>query len=428
MGRKVCKMINYIKKEPLFKNMFTYLVISLLLMWSILLISQYYLLEQVHRDQIKLNQEVVGRLVSVYPERELEIVKTVINKNDEKYLEIGNKTLLKYGYDINTKAFEDDIFKGSFYMFMACTIVGAFVIMFLNIILFLRGSKYFGERLEYFSKNIDKVMAGDYSINMIGDTEGILSRISIQFEQMTRRLKISFEALEKEKDNIKSLITDISHQLKTPLASIKMFNSLLLEENVEEDERIEFLNRSRADINKLEWLTGSLVKLSRLEAGMINLKKEKGDIKETICEAINDVYLKASKKDIDISLEEDENILILYDFKWTKEAIINVIENAIKYTEAGGYIRISVNKMESYVRLDIEDNGIGIEEDETNNIFKRFYRGNSKIVQGSEGSGVGLYLTRKILEEQGGCITVKSEKDQGTTFSLFLQNCYEGWK
>lgn len=419
-------MINYIKKEPLFKNMFTYLVTSLFLMWSILLISQYYFLEQVHREQIKLNQEVVGKLVSIYPEKELEIVKTVINKNNEKYLEVGNKTLLKYGYNINTKAFEDDIFKGSFYKFIACTIVGAFVIMSLNIILFLWESKYFAERLEYFSRNIDKVMAGDYSVNMISDTEGILSRISIQFEQMTRRLKISFESLEKEKENIKSLITDISHQLKTPLASIKMFNSLLLEENIEEGERIEFLNRSRADINKLEWLTGSLVKLSRLEAGMINLKKEKGDIRETICEAVNEVYLKASKKDIDISFESEESIFIIYDHKWTKEAIINVIENGIKYTKIGGEIKISVNKMEFYIRLDIEDNGIGIEEDEINNIFKRFYRGKSKLIQSAEGSGVGLYLTRKILEEQGGCITVKSVKNAGTVFSIFLQNCYEG--
>jgi len=251
-------------------------------MWSIFLISEHYFLEQIHRDQIKMNQSVVAKLVSIYPEKELEIVKTVINKNDEEYAKAGNKTLLKYGYDINTRAFEDDIFKGSFYRFIVYTIFAALIMMSLNIILFLRGSKYFGQRLESFSRNIDKVMEGDYSVNICSSEEGILSKISVQFEQMVGRLKISFESLEKEKENIKSLITDISHQLKTPLASIKMFNSLLLEEDVESYEKIEFLNRIRADINKLEWLTGSLVKLSRLEAGMINLKKERGDIKETI--------------------------------------------------------------------------------------------------------------------------------------------------
>lgn len=426
MDREVYKvMIEYIKKEPLLKRLLTILIVSLFSMWSIFLISDYYFLEQIHREQINLNQNMVGKLVSAYPEKELEIVKVVINKNDEEVTKAGNKILIKYGYDINTRVFEDDIFKDSFYKFSRNTIVTALIMMLLNIILFLRGSKYFGERLESFSRNIDKVMDGDYSVNICSDEEGILSRISIQFEQMARRLKVSFESLEKEKENIKSLITDISHQLKTPLSSIKMFNSLLLEEGVESYEKIEFLNRSRADINKLEWLTGSLVKLSRLEAGMINLKKEKGDIKETIFQAVNEVYLKASKKDMDISFESDESIFIFHDYKWTKEAIINVIENAIKYTKTGGKIKISTNIMEAYIRIDIEDNGIGIEEEEVNNIFKRFYRGNSKIVQASEGSGVGLYLTRKILEEQGGCITVKSQKEIGTVFSLFLQNCYQ---
>lgn len=112
-------MIDYIKKEPLFKNMLTLLLIGLIFMWSILSISQFYFLNQVHREQIQLNQRAVGKLVSIYPEKKLEIVKTVINKGDEKYLEAGNKTLLKYGYDINTKVFKDNIFRDSFYKLMA---------------------------------------------------------------------------------------------------------------------------------------------------------------------------------------------------------------------------------------------------------------------------------------------------------------------
>lgn len=418
-------MIDYIKKEPLLKRLLTILLISLFSMCCIFLAVQYYFFEEIHRNQIQLNQNVVGKLVSVYPDKEVEIVKTVINKNDEKFVKTGNETLIKYGYDTNTRAFQDDIFRDSFYKFLEFNI-GAFLIMImLNVILFLKGSKCFEQKLEAFSSNIDKLMDGDYSVNICDEEEGILSRISTQFEQMSRRLKISFESLEKEKENIKSLITDISHQLKTPLASIKMFNSLLLEDGLGNSERMEFLNRSKEDINKLEWLTSSLVKLSRLEAGMINLKKEKGDIKETIFRAVNDVYLKAEEKDIDISLEESKSIFIFYDCKWTKEAIVNVIENATKYTKKGGKIKITINKMETCTRIDIKDDGIGIEEEEINNVFKRFYRGKSKEVQASEGSGVGLYLTRKILEEQGGCITVQSQKGIGTTFSLFLQNCYE---
>lgn len=303
-------MIDYIKKEPLLKRLFTILLISLFSMCFIFLAVQYYFLEQIHRNQIQLNQNVVGKLVSVYPDKEVEIVKTVINKNDEKFVKTGNETLIRYGYDMNTRAFQDDIFRDSFYKFAKFNITAFLIMIMLNIILFLKGSKCFEQKLEAFSSNIDKLMDGDYSVN-ICDEEGILSRISNQFEQMSRRLKISFESLEKEKENIKSLITDISHQLKTPLASIKMFNSLLLEDGVGNSERMEFLNRSKEDINKLEWLTSSLVKLSRLEASMINLKKEKGDIKETIFRAVNDVYLKAEEKDIDISMEESKSIFMI---------------------------------------------------------------------------------------------------------------------
>lgn len=424
MGRKVCKaMINYIKKEPLFKKMLIILLLNSFFVCAVFISTQYYFLEQIHREQIRLNQNLVGKLVNIYPEKELDIVKTVIDKNSDEITDVGNKTLLKYGYDISTKAFEDDIFKAYFYKFMISTTLIFIIIMVINILLFMYGSRYFTERLEAFSRSIDKVIDGDFSVNIFADKEGILSRIYVQFEQMTRRLENTLNSLEKEKENIKSLITDISHQLKTPLASIKMFNSLLLDEDLSNIERMEFLYRSKEDINKLQWLTDSLVKLSRLEAGMISLKKEKGDINETIFESVNQVYLKASEKNIDISVDCIESCFITHDLKWTKEAIFNVIENAIKYTKENGHIKISINKMESYLRIDIEDNGIGIPNKETNNIFKRFYRGTSKTVQESEGSGVGLYLTRKILEQQGGCITVKSELGKGTVFSLFLQNC-----
>lgn len=418
-------ILNHIKKEPMIKKMVIMLLFNSLFISIIFISAQYYFLEQLHREQIILNQNLVGKLVNIFPDREVDIVKTTINKNTGELTELGDKTLLKYGYDIKTKAYEDDIFKPYFYKFLISTMIIFLIIIVLNIILFMYGSRYFVEKLELFSASLDKIIDGDFSVNVFADKEGILSRIYIQFEQMIRRLENTFQCLEKEKENIKSLITDISHQLKTPLASIKMFNSLLLEDGLTIIEKTEFLNRSKEEINKLEWLIGSLVKLSRLEIGMINLKAEKGDINETIFNAVNQVYIKASEKNIDITVNPSECYFVFHDLKWTKEAIFNVIENAIKYTKENGYIKISVNRLESYIRIDIEDNGIGIPDEETNNIFKRFYRGTSKIVQSCEGSGVGLYLSRKILEEQGGCITVKSDVGRGTVFSLFLQNCYK---
>lgn len=138
---------------------------------------------------------------------------------------------------------------------------------------------------------------------------------------------------------------------------------------------------------------------------------------------MEEVYSKVLEKNIDIDVEAYGEFQSYHDARWTKEAIINVLENSIKYTDYGGKIKVQIEKINLYVKLDIEDNGIGIPKDEFNNIFKRFFRGKSEYVQNVGGSGVGLYLTRKILEEQGGSIVVDSIIGAGTKFSLFLQSC-----
>lgn len=392
-------------------------------MGTVFFFTEYYFLNQIHKEQIALNQNIVGKLVNRFPEKEIDIVKLTINKDKKVWQNKGDKILKKYGYDMNTKMLEDDIFKANFYKFITSSFIAIVLAIIINFILMLYIMNFFTSKLENFSYNIDKIMDGDFSVISCVCREGVLSRISTQFEQMSKRFNASLKKLQKEKESVKALVTDISHQLKTPLSSIKMFNSFLMEEDIEDKDRIEFLNRSEKSIEKLEWLTDSLVKLSRLEIGMISLKKEKGNINETIYEVVNDLYLKASKKNIDISFEGKNNCFINYDLKWTKEAIFNVLDNAIKYTKEDGEINIVLKKLEFYIEIDIKDNGVGICEEDIQRIFKRFERGDSKFIRESEGSGVGLYLTRKILEKQGGCITVTSKEGLGTTFNLFLQNC-----
>ncbi|GAA0737087.1 HAMP domain-containing sensor histidine kinase [Clostridium oceanicum] len=392
-------------------------------MGTVFFFTEYYFLNQIHKEQIALNQNIVGKLVNRFPEKEIDIVKLTINKDKKVWQNKGDKILKKYGYDMNTKMLEDDIFKENFYKFITSSFIAIVLAIIINFILMLYIMNFFTSKLENFSYNIDKIMDGDFSVISCVCREGVLSRISTQFEQMSKRLNASLKKLQKEKESVKALVTDISHQLKTPLSSIKMFNSFLMEEDIEDKDRIEFLNRSEKSIEKLEWLTDSLVKLSRLEIGMISLKKEKGNINETIYEVVNELYLKAFKKNIDISFEGKNNCFINYDLKWTKEAIFNVLDNAIKYTKEDGEINIVLKKLEFYIEIDIKDNGVGICEEDIQRIFKRFERGDSKFIRESEGSGVGLYLTRKILEKQGGCITVTSKEGLGTTFNLFLQNC-----
>ena len=301
------------------------------------------------------------------------------------------------------------------------SVIATFALMIIiNIAIFMTIIKSFINKLEKFSLLIDRIMDGEVSNHSQFEEEGILSRLGSQFSQMTRRLNISLRNLKNEKENIKSLVTDISHQVKTPVASIKLFNTILIEENVNEEEKHEFLEKIKEDVNKLEWLVNSLIKMSRLEVGMIKLKKEKFSIEQTLIESINGIYLKVLEKRIDINLDVKADIEINHDVKWTKEAIINVLENAVKYTDKGGQIEISVEKLETYIKIDIKDDGIGIPDSEIGKVFNRFYRGESKVVRESEGSGVGLYLTRKILEEQGGSIIVSSDEGKGSKFTILM--------
>ena len=244
------------------------------------------------------------------------------------------------------------------------------------------------------------------------------NRIYTDLNKLSRSLNLKISSLDKEKESIKELVTDISHQLKTPLASLKLYNTLLIEEELDDEDRIEFLKTNEMSINKLHNLIDSLVNISRLEASMINIKIENKSIKQTLIKAINSTVPKANQKNININIEDFEDIEIPHDTKWTEESIFNVLENAVKYSSENKDINVQVSETINFIRIDIKDNGIGIDKSEYNNIFKRFYR--SEKVDDIEGSGIGLYLSRKILEKQGGNIIVSSQKEQGSKFSLFL--------
>ncbi len=223
-----------------------------------------------------------------------------------------------------------------------------------------------------------------------------------------------------EKEAVSRLVSDLSHQLKTPLANITMYTELLKEGSLSEEEKQEFLVRTAEQAAKMEWLMNTLLKTSRLEIGMIEFKAAALSIKETIAAAVSAVYGQAEGRGIRISMEEFPDCRLLHNPKWTAEAISNLLENAIKYSHRGSEVRISLEQLEFYSRVNIIDRGIGITPEEYNLIFKRFYR--SKQVEQLEGSGLGLYLAQLILAKEGGYITVSSELGKGSCFSLYLRN------
>ncbi len=228
------------------------------------------------------------------------------------------------------------------------------------------------------------------------------------------------EGLKEEENSTKAMITDISHQLKTPLASLRMCHELAVGDRQTKEEREEFQEREEREIEKLENLLKELVNLSRLETHMIQLKPRAGSIKKTIAAAVSQIYMKAKDKDIRIQADIGEDQEICHDPGWTEEALVNVFDNAVKYSGEHTVVTIRVKPLITYVMIEIEDEGIGIRKDELQKIYQRFYRGRDAAKISEEGAGVGLYLARMILERQGGSISAKQKRGNGTVFRITL--------
>lgn len=242
-----------------------------------------------------------------------------------------------------------------------------------------------------------------------------LSALEMRFFQYLTAGAVSAEAVKREKDKIKSLIADISHQTKTPIANLLLYSELLQEENLSEEAQGS-AKAIREQAEKLRFLIDSLVKLSRLENGILALSPEKQPTQPMLEAVVGAYRRKAEEKGLYLHLEPSEESAV-FDGKWTAEALGNLLDNAIKYTREGG-ITLKVTPYELFLRLDIGDTGIGIPEEEQGKIFTRFYR--SETVKEQEGVGIGLYLTREILSKQGGYLKVSSEVGKGSTFSVFL--------
>ena len=216
------------------------------------------------------------------------------------------------------------------------------------------------------------------------------------------------------------MISDISHQVKTPATNLKMAAAILLEQELSREQQVEYLQSMNVQLDKLDFLMGAMVKSSRLETGVILLDKQQVPIYETLAIALGSIFLKAEEKHLQVTVDCPDDLLVPHDPKWTAEALFNILENAVKYTPAGGTIQVAVVRWEACTKIDITDTGRGIPESHQAAIFKRFYR--EPEVHSIEGIGIGLYLTREIISKQNGRIKVTSAVGTGTTFTIFLPN------
>ena len=250
------------------------------------------------------------------------------------------------------------------------------------------------------------------------EEESLFYKINYRLGRLYEVMQENKNNIAKERADLQELISDISHQVKTPIANLKIINNTLLENEVPPQKQKEFLTAQASQLDKLDFLMQAMIKTSRLETGVISLEQKQQPVYDTLAAALGGILLNAEKKQIDVQVECPEHLDARHDRKWTSEALFNILDNAVKYTPAGGQIRVSVEGWEMYVKIDIADTGIGISEQHQGTIFKRFYR--EDAVHDVDGIGIGLYLAREIVTLQGGYIRVASEVGKGSTFSVFL--------
>ena len=280
----------------------------------------------------------------------------------------------------------------------------------------------FSKRLSVFTGELcqamDQMISGSGEPVRAADSETLFARISYRLSRLYGIMQENRREASEERQELQMLVSDVSHQVKTPVSNLKMVTDTLLSKPVTEEQQREFLQGIRNQTDKLEFLFQALVKTSRLETGAIRLEKKDSPLINTLAMACSDIVYAAEKKNISVTVDCPEDLCLSHDSKWTAEAVFNLLDNAVKYTPAGGAIRISVEQWEMYVKLSVSDTGKGIPESNQAAIFRRFYR--EEEVHEQQGVGIGLYLTREIVTRQGGYIKVVSEPGKGSEFSIMF--------
>ena len=274
----------------------------------------------------------------------------------------------------------------------------------------------FAKRLE---ESLDDILSGKESKRDWEDEDSMWGMVCEKLRRVNHVWQRKEEESLSEKNKMKELISDISHQTKTPAANLKLCMEILQDEPMS-DRAEEFLKSMESQIGKLDFLIQGMVKISRLETGVIRIRDHETDLRATIGRAVAAVVPRAEQKQIRLYVECDREIRVRHDGKWTEEAIFNLLDNAVKYTERGGSIRIETVVQEIFTQIRIRDTGKGIAPERQAEIFTRFYR--EPEVHEQEGVGIGLYLARKIVELQKGYIEVKSEVGEGAEFRICLLN------
>ena len=277
-----------------------------------------------------------------------------------------------------------------------------------------------GKVLRRLNEMLDSALDGSFEEYHYDETE--LSKIETKWNRFLSSSSLARKNIEKEKENLQSLVSDISHQTKTPVANMKLYAELLEEgiarENPDREQMLFMAGEMKKQAERLEFLMQALTKMSRLETNLVTVQPEKQSVETLIFQAVAQIKPKAEACEINVKIQGNQKITACYDKKWSIEALYNLLDNAVKYSPRGSQVNLRVQEYSMYCEICVEDRGIGMTEEEIPKVFQRFYRG--KQVQQKPGVGIGLYLVREIVKKQKGYVKIKSQPGQGSRISLFL--------
>lgn len=387
------------------------MALSYLVVIVLSLIINYYVGKQNIEDIIEYELSIIGAMHQDKPVDSLSIISGNIDSMD---YEIGKKLLNEYSYGLETSVRFTQ--HSSILIRNMIATVGLISLFYLTTVLIV--FKSFGKLFKEISDISSKIRFEEFesitSIKSLSESE--ISLLSNAINSLIIRLKHQLEILNIDKHFLQKMLADISHQMKTPLSSIRMYNEILIDKpDIEDTLKIEFLNQSKSQIDRLDWLILGLLKSAKIEANAIEMVKIESDLSSTIEIALAPFSNLAYDKNIHIEVGEVNNIMIVHDFKWVAEALGNIIKNAIEHTQEGGFIKIYIEETPMTVEVHIEDNGEGIKRQYLSQVFERFYQ-----VKGEKSSsaGIGLGLSKEILEKNDATIYVNSVYGKGSDFII----------
>ena len=383
-------------------------IIIFLITFSILIYKQY------KTYTYNFNQKIVGIIDNVlekYPDIEKREIVEILNSSDKT----NNEILREYGIELDKDSviLENNTDFQKFIIIDVSTLI--VFILILSIIVFKYNHSE-SKKINEITKYIEEINRGNYKLNIEENTEDELSILKNELYKITIKLKEVAENSQKDKTTLKDSLSDISHQIKTPITSILiMLDNILSDENMPEDIKKDFIKDIKREIVNIKFLVESILKLSKIDSNSIKFIKKEVFIKDIINEAVKNVSMLSELKNIEIIVLGDDSIKTICDLKWQVEAITNILKNCIEHSYENRKIYINYNQNNMYTELKIEDNGTGIDAKDLPHIFERFYKGKNSS---SDSVGIGLALSKSIIESNNGYIQVDSELNKGTTFII----------